>query len=186
MLSKGALATGSVAYTLGEAVMATAGSQLYPFQVARATDNAKVVGIVQETMDASKVLTGKATVGVAITGIMKGIAGGAIAMGAAVRSNASARFVTAGAGSNAAGYALSAAAANGDYFDILLTPSSGALAAGTGGSVTDLTNANGTSDGTLQDVTATFTQTILNNNFRDLSDKVNQILAALRSAGIIT
>jgi len=166
--------------------MATAGSQLYPFQVARATDNAKVVGIIQESMDASKVTTGKATIGVAITGIMKGIAGGVIAMGAAVRSNASARFVTATAGSNAAGYALSAAAANGDYFDILLTPSAGALGAGTGGSVADLTQGPGTADGTVVDVSATFNQGTLNDNFKDLSTKINAILAALRSAGIIT
>lgn len=49
----------------------------------------------------------------------------------------------------------------------------------------DLVEAFGTSDGTLADVTATFSQTILNNNFQDLATKVNAILAKLRAAGIV-
>lgn len=53
-------------------------------------------------------------------------------------------------------------------------------------SVANLTHSVGTSDGTVADVGAAFNQTTLNNNFRDLSDKVNAILAALRSAGIIS
>ena len=60
----------------------------------------------------------------------------------------------------------------------------------TGGAVqaatTSLTNANGTADNTIADVTATPTQTACNNNFRDLSDKVNAILVALRAAGLMS
>lgn len=50
-------------------------------------------------------------------------------------------------------------------------------------SLTDSTG--GTADGTLADVTATPDQTIINNNFADLAAKVNAILAALRSIGLI-
>lgn len=51
--------------------------------------------------------------------------------------------------------------------------------------VTSLSDAFGTGDDTIVDVTAAFSQTILNNNFRDLSDKVNTILTRLRDAGLI-
>lgn len=54
-----------------------------------------------------------------------------------------------------------------------------------GAQITVLTNANGTGDNTIQDVTATFSQTILNNNFRDVSNKINEIIAALVAAGIV-
>ena len=49
--------------------------------------------------------------------------------------------------------------------------------------VTDSTG--GTADGTLADVGATYTQATLNNNFADLAEKVNEILAALRAHGLI-
>ncbi|WP_045562985.1 hypothetical protein [Streptomyces sp. FxanaA7] len=51
--------------------------------------------------------------------------------------------------------------------------------------VTALTNANGTADGTIADVGASFNQATLNNNFRDLSDKVNAIITALKNAGLM-
>jgi hypothetical protein len=51
--------------------------------------------------------------------------------------------------------------------------------------VADLTVSVGTSDGTIADVTGSFSQTVLNNNFRDLADKQNALLAALRAAGVI-
>lgn len=51
--------------------------------------------------------------------------------------------------------------------------------------VANLTATVGTADGTLADVGATFNQATLNNNFRDLADKVNAILVELRKAGII-
>jgi histidinol phosphatase-like enzyme len=54
-----------------------------------------------------------------------------------------------------------------------------------GAAIVDLTNANGTGDNTIADVTATPTQTLINNNFRDVSNKINEILVALRAANII-
>ena len=51
--------------------------------------------------------------------------------------------------------------------------------------ITDLTAASGTGDNTVADVGGSFSQTTLNNNFQDLAAKVNAILAALRTAGIL-
>lgn len=51
--------------------------------------------------------------------------------------------------------------------------------------IADLVNANGTADGTIADVGGSFNQATLNNNFRDLSDKVNALLLALRGVGVI-
>jgi hypothetical protein len=55
----------------------------------------------------------------------------------------------------------------------------------TSGPITSLVNTFGVSDGTIEDVTATPTQAAVNNNFRELSDKVNAILVAMRTAGLI-
>lgn len=44
----------------------------------------------------------------------------------------------------------------------------------------------GTGDGTTQDVTASFNQTILNNNFADLASKINSIRTVLRNLGLTT
>ena len=52
--------------------------------------------------------------------------------------------------------------------------------------VASLTAASGTADNTVADVGASFSQATLNNNFKDLADKLNTILAELRRAGIIT
>jgi len=43
----------------------------------------------------------------------------------------------------------------------------------------------GTANNTIADVTGTFSQSILNDNFRDLGEKVNAILTALRDHGIV-
>ena len=51
--------------------------------------------------------------------------------------------------------------------------------------VTALANANGTADGTIADVTGSFSQSILNNNFRDVSDKINEIRTALVNYGLL-
>ncbi len=51
--------------------------------------------------------------------------------------------------------------------------------------VTNLTAASGTADNTVADVTATHSQTILNDNFADLAAKINAILVELRKAGIV-
>jgi hypothetical protein len=49
----------------------------------------------------------------------------------------------------------------------------------------DLTTSVGTAGDTIADVTGTFSQTVLNNNFRSLATKINELNAALRAAGII-
>ena len=51
--------------------------------------------------------------------------------------------------------------------------------------ITDLTMTVGTADGTVADVGSSFSQTTLNNNLRDIGEKVNAILAALRAAGVV-
>lgn len=53
------------------------------------------------------------------------------------------------------------------------------------GAIADLAHTVGTADGTVADVGAAFNQGTLNDNFRELSTKVNAILAALREANII-
>lgn len=47
-----------------------------------------------------------------------------------------------------------------------------------------LTAATGTASDTIADVTGTFSQTVLNNNFKSQADKINAIIAALDTAGI--
>jgi hypothetical protein len=59
------------------------------------------------------------------------------------------------------------------------SPAQGAAIA----SLTDSTT--GTADETLADVGATFSQATLNNNFADLNAKIDLILAALRTHGLI-
>ncbi|MEU3826455.1 hypothetical protein AB0F36_14220 [Streptomyces sp. NPDC029080] len=67
-----------------------------------------------------------------------------------------------------------------------LNPAAGATREGKqAASVTALTNSNGTADNTIADVGTSFNQGTLNNNFRDLSDKVNAIIAALKAAGLM-
>lgn len=48
--------------------------------------------------------------------------------------------------------------------------------------VTDLTEGPGTADGTVDDVGASFNQTTLNNNFKELSTKLNALMASMRTA----
>lgn len=50
--------------------------------------------------------------------------------------------------------------------------------------IAPLTHAVGTADGTVDDVGASFNQATLNNNFKELTAKVNAILAQLTVAGI--
>lgn len=54
-----------------------------------------------------------------------------------------------------------------------------------GGAIADLTGAFGTANGSIVDVTGAFSQSILNDNFRELEDKTNAILGALRAHGLI-
>ncbi|KWT61833.1 hypothetical protein ADL21_11140 [Streptomyces albus subsp. albus] len=51
--------------------------------------------------------------------------------------------------------------------------------------IPNLTMTAGAANDTLADVGTAFSQGTLNDNFRDLGEKVNAILAALRSRGII-
>lgn len=51
--------------------------------------------------------------------------------------------------------------------------------------IASLTHAVGTADGTVEDVSAAFSQTILNNNFKEITTNLGLILAALRAQGII-
>lgn len=53
------------------------------------------------------------------------------------------------------------------------------------GAVADLVVSVGTADGTVADVGGAFNQTTLNNNFRDLAAKQNELLQALRDAGVL-
>jgi len=47
-----------------------------------------------------------------------------------------------------------------------------------------LTAATGTGSTTINDVTGSFSQTVLNNNFKSLADQVNAITALLKKAGV--
>jgi hypothetical protein len=47
-----------------------------------------------------------------------------------------------------------------------------------------LTVSVGTASNTIADVTASFSQTVLNNNFRSVSAKINEIITKLKDAGI--
>ena len=51
--------------------------------------------------------------------------------------------------------------------------------------IPDLTAATGTASLTIADVTATPTQTLINNNFKSVATQLNLITVALRSAGTI-
>lgn len=54
------------------------------------------------------------------------------------------------------------------------------------GAVANLTATAGTADSTVADVGGAYSQTVLNDNFRDVAAKINAILAALRDAEIIS
>lgn len=122
VLDKGFLAKdGAVAYKAGEVVAQTADG----IGIIRATtaDAPRTVGIVQENIDANKVGTGKAVLGVRLLGISRAIAGGAIAVGDPLTNDTSARVVKqTTAGGPAFAKALTPATAAGDMIDVLLTP----------------------------------------------------------------
>lgn len=50
--------------------------------------------------------------------------------------------------------------------------------------ITSLTAAAGTANNTVTDVGATFDQAVLNDNFKDLAAKINEILVVLAARGI--
>jgi hypothetical protein len=83
-----------------------------------------VFGILQETVSAADVTLGRACA-VRVIGVSRCIASAAIAIGARVVPTTAGKLVTAPgatANQNQVGIAMSAAAADGDHFDVLLTP----------------------------------------------------------------
>jgi hypothetical protein len=54
------------------------------------------------------------------------------------------------------------------------------------GTVAPLTGAFGSTGNAIADVTGAFSQTILNNNFRAIEDKVNALIVLLQSNGTLT
>jgi hypothetical protein len=119
VLSKGFTVPVGQTVTFGICAVQGAGNQVA--QTAGAA--AQVLGVYQETLDAAKVATGKATVGVQILGIARVVAGAAVSRGAKVTTDASGRAVAGGAaGTNSFGIAWSPASALGDIIEVLLTP----------------------------------------------------------------
>jgi len=51
--------------------------------------------------------------------------------------------------------------------------------------IVDLTAATGTASDTIADVTSAFSQSVLNNNFKSVASKIDELTAALRTAGIL-
>ncbi len=120
VLDKGLVATGATAYAYGECVVPSGDGT----KSARATSaGAATVFINQENCDASRITTGKAVLDTRFLGIARVLAGAAIAVGAKVTNDVTARAVTGGAaGTPSFGIALTAASAAGQYVDVLLTP----------------------------------------------------------------
>jgi hypothetical protein len=85
----------------------------------------KAIGVCQQRIDAADSATGNVQVPVRILGITKVEAAAAIALGALVAPSANGRAQTAVATQFTHGIAMQAAAAAGEWIDVLLTPASG-------------------------------------------------------------
>lgn len=83
------------------------------------------------------------------------------------------------------GVAVDAAANPSATGKVMLAGQPAEVAGGQQAAVTSLTSSVGTGNDAVDDVGAAFNQVTLNNNFRDLVDKLNTVLTRLRSAGII-
>lgn len=84
------------------------------------------------------------------------------------------------------GYVVPSDSASGDADTCLVlhAPECGASTpAATVAALTDSTG--GTANGTLEDGTATYSQTLFNNNFADVAAKIAAILTALKNAGLM-
>jgi hypothetical protein len=134
VLVKSFLATGgSVAYNRGDLVVAAAGSTLQPAQCALSTASTdRILGVVQEDLDAAKVNTGKAYVAVMLLGVAQCVAGAALAtINTRVMpgSGGTAKQVIAAATATNIpfGVTLGVSGAQGDYISVLLTPGQPAL-----------------------------------------------------------
>jgi hypothetical protein len=109
--------------TLGDTVLTASTAQ------AGGAVNSPFIGVYQETLDAAKIATGKATVQVRILGISRAISNGAAALvpgdRVIIETAATGRFTKAAAvaGTPVVGIAMTPAAASaGAVFDLLLTP----------------------------------------------------------------
>jgi hypothetical protein len=126
VLDKGFLAQGSVAYAAGDLVVSGTVEQ----SVARATSAATLVpfGVCAEDIDATRVATGKAFIGIRLLGIARVKVGAAVSKDARLTNDTSARAVPitrAAAGAQPQpcfGIALTAATAANQFIDMLLTP----------------------------------------------------------------
>lgn len=88
--------------------------------------NAASLGVLQESVDAAKIATGKVIASVRLQGISKCIAGAAIAQGAEVMATAAGKVITAATtGNKVFGRALNAADADGDWVDVEIIPAAG-------------------------------------------------------------
>jgi hypothetical protein len=89
-----------------------------------ATGTEMFAGVFQETIDAAKVATGKATANVRMMGIARCVSGGAITVGAPVTIDANGKFIASAtsAGTNIVGKATTATTAADQHVDIYLAP----------------------------------------------------------------
>jgi hypothetical protein len=86
------------------------------------------VGVTQNRIDATDSATGNAQISVRLLGISKVEAGAVVALGARVMTDSTGRAITAATTGNfPVGVALQAAAAAGEWIDVLLTPGMPAL-----------------------------------------------------------
>jgi hypothetical protein len=129
VLDKGFLAQGgAVAYTFGEILVPGTAVQSCTRSTAAVSGTTFFLGVCQETVDATKVGTGKVFVDTRLLGISRVIAGGTVTVGARVTSDTSARAVAvtrAAAGAQPApilGVALTGTTNVGEHIDVLLTP----------------------------------------------------------------
>lgn len=122
-LDKGLLAQGTAAYEIGELVKLGTVPQSCAKLTAAATAT-DVVGVVIEDIDAAKVATGKAFIGVRLGGIAPVRVGTAsLPKGTRIINNAAGRAVAAGAaGTPAIGILLEAGGAVGTLSEVILTP----------------------------------------------------------------
>lgn len=104
-------------------VVKTAAGDTIDLQTA---SNAASLGVVQESIDQTKVATGKAVAAVRLQGVSKCVAGAAITQGAEVMATAAGKVITAATtGNKVFGRALDAAAADGDIVHVEIIPANG-------------------------------------------------------------
>lgn len=89
---------------------------------------AAVLGICQETVDATDGTNAKRIVNIRLEGVSKAVAGAAIANGAPVMTTNVGKVITATSTNKIVGYARSTAAADGDWIDVELVGKGSVLA----------------------------------------------------------